>query len=289
MTDQQITYNSNPSRPRFSPPPGAVDAHCHVVGPATKFPYAPGFEFAPADAPKEKLFALRDFLGFERTVIVQADCHGADNSALIDALIVSEGRARGVAAVESDMDTDDLRVMDEAGVRAVRFNLHKSLGDATALDPLVDIARRIEPLGWHVAVDLEASNLETLTPFLKSLPTTVVIDHLGRPDVAKGTDHPDFLRFCDFLANDRKYWTKVSGLERLSVEGPPYDDVIPFARRLVENFPDRVLWGSDWPHPDRESHIPDDGALVDVIPGFAPDIALQSAMLITNPMRLYWR
>ncbi|MFQ5562406.1 MAG: amidohydrolase family protein [Parvularculaceae bacterium] len=288
MTDPQITYDPSPSKPDYTPPLGAVDAHCHVFGPAADFPFAPERKYTPCDAPKEKLFALRDFLGFERNVIVQASCHGKDNSALLDALVAADGKARGVAVVDPDIGMDALKAMHEAGVRAVRFNFLKRLVDSTPREKFLEIAKKIEPLGWHVVVYFEAADLEELAPFLKSLPTTVVIDHMGRPDVAKGPDDPEFDRFCDLFADDRKFWTKVSCPERLTVDGPPYADVVPFARYLVRNFPNRVLWGTDWPHPNMKSHIPDDGALVDVIPKIAPERALQSAMLVSNPMRLYW-
>lgn len=288
MTDPQITYDPSPSKPDYTPPLGAVDAHCHVFGPAADFPFAPERKYTPCDAPKEKLFALRDFLGFERNVIVQASCHGKDNSALLDALVAADGKARGVAVVDPDIGMDALKAMHEAGVRAVRFNFLKRLVDSTPREKFLEIAKKIEPLGWHVVVYFEAADLEELAPFLKSLPTTVVIDHMGRPDVAKGPDDPEFDRFCDLFADDRKFWTKVSCPERLTVDGPPYADVVPFARYLVRNFPNRVLWGTDWPHPNMKSHIPDDGALVDFIPKIAPERALQSAMLVSNPMRLYW-
>ncbi len=137
-------------------------------------------------------------------------------------------------------------------------------------------------------VYFEAPDLEDLIPFLESLPTTIVVDHMGRPDVTKGVDHPDFERFVDLLARNDNIWTKVSCPERLTVAGPPYDDVVPYARHLVESFPTRVLWGTDWPHPNMKSHMPDDGQLVDVIPQIAPTEALQKALLIDNPMRLYW-
>jgi len=281
-------FDPNPTKPRFAPPPGAVDAHCHVFGPAATFPYAPERKYTPCDAPKETLFALRDFLGFERNVIVQASCHGRDNAALVDALQSSDGRARGVAVVRHDVGADELRVLDAAGVRAVRFNFVKRLVDATPRENYLRVAEKIAPLGWHIVVYFEAPDLESLTPFLGSLPGTIVVDHMGRPDVAKGVDHPDFVRFRTLLAEHGNIWTKVSCPERLTVAGPPYDDVVPFARTLVEEFPDRVLWGTDWPHPNMTWIVPDDGELVDVIPRIAPTPALRQALLVDNPTRLYW-
>ncbi len=281
-------FHPNPSKPRYVPPPGAVDAHCHVFGPAATFAYAPERKYTPCDAPKEALFELRDFLGFERNVIVQASCHGRDNAALVDALGAANGRAKGVAVVRPDIGDDELAALDAAGVRAVRFNFVKRLVDATPRENYLRIADKIAPLGWHIVVYFEAPDLESLTPFITSLPGTIVVDHMGRPDIAKGVAHPDFGRFVQLLADHDNIWSKVSCPERLTVAGPPYDDVVPFARTLVERFPDRVLWGTDWPHPNMTWIVPDDGELVDVIPRIAPTPALQQALLVDNPNRLYW-
>jgi len=285
-----MPFHPNPRKPVYTPPPGAVDAHCHVFGPGDVFPYAPERKYTPPDAPKEKLFALRDFLGFARNVIVQATCHGRDNRALVDALKASHGLARGVASVGPSIAEAELRDLHEAGVRGVRFNFVKRLVDATPQEVYLGIAEKIAPLGWHIVVYFEAPDLERLTPFLRRLPTTIVVDHMGRPDIAKGVDHPDFQRFVALMADNPNIWSKVSCPERLSVEGPAtnYADVVPFARTLVDRFTDRVLWGTDWPHPNMTTHMPDDGALVDVIPLIATDDAKRTALLVDNPMRLYW-
>lgn len=289
MDPDYLPFHPNPSKPRFSPPPGAVDAHCHVFGPGDVFPYAPERKYTPCDAPKERLFALRDYLGFSRNVIVQATCHGNDNRALVDALRNSNGMARGVASVARDISDAELRALHEAGVRGTRFNFVKRLVDFTPREVLTDIANRIAPLGWHVVVYFEAQDLPELWDFFTTLPTTVVVDHMGRPDVAKPVDGPEFELFVRLLREHPNIWSKVSCPERLSKSGPPtYDDVVPFAKRLVETFPDRVLWGTDWPHPNMKSHMPDDGHLVDYLPRIAPTAALQQALLVDNPMRLYW-
>ncbi|AWJ88204.1 2-pyrone-4,6-dicarboxylate hydrolase (plasmid) [Azospirillum sp. TSH58] len=282
-------FHPNPSKPAYTPPPGAVDAHCHVFGPADRFPYAPERKYTPCDAPKETLFALRDDLGFARNVIVQATCHGKDNRALVDALKASNGLARGVASVGPAITEGELAELHEAGVRGVRFNFVKRLVDATPKEVFLGIADRIAKFGWHIVVYFEAPDLDDLTPFLRELPTTIVVDHMGRPDIAKGVDHPQFQKFVALMAENPKVWSKVSCPERLSVQGPPsYDDVVPFARLLVDRFTDRVLWGTDWPHPNMTSHMPDDGHLVDVIPRIATDEAKRKALLVDNPMRLYW-
>jgi 2-pyrone-4,6-dicarboxylate lactonase len=289
MDKDWLVFDPSPSRPRFRPPAGAVDAHCHVFGPGDLFPYAPERKYTPCDAPAAKLFELRDYLGFERNVIVQATCHGADNRALVDALARAEGRARGVATVRADVGDAELRALDAAGVRGVRFNFVKRLVDTTPREVLTAIAARVAALGWHVVIYFEAAELPELYDFFTSLPTTVVVDHMGRPDIAKPVDGPEFELFVRLMREHGNFWSKVSCLERLSRSGPPgYDDVVPFARRLVETFPERVLWGTDWPHPNLKAHMPDDGKLVDLIPRIAPTVELQRRLLVDNPLRLYW-
>lgn len=291
MTHEFLPYHPDPCKPAYVPPPGAVDAHCHVFGPAAEFPYAPERKYTPGDAGKAALFALRDHLGFSRNVIVQASCHGRNNAALLDALQHADGLARGVAVVGADIRLEELSAMHEAGVRAVRFNFVKRLVDIQPAQTYRRIAELVARFGWHIVVYLEAQDLAGLLPLLRSLPTTVVIDHMGRPDVSQGVDHPDFRSFMDLLESEPRYWTKVSCPERLTLQGPPYgtyDDVVPFSRLLVERFPQRVLWGTDWPHPNMRSHMPDDGQLVNLIPKIAPTPALQQALLVDNPMRLYW-
>jgi len=284
-----LPFCANPTKPRYTPPPGAVDAHCHVFGPADKFPYAPERKYTPCDAPKGTLFKLRDFLGFSRNVIVQATCHGTDNRAMVDAMRSSNGRARGVASVRADITDSELKELHDAGVRGVRFNFVKRLVDFTPREVLTAIANKIAPLGWHVVVYFESQDLKELTPFFTALPTRVIVDHMGRPDVTKGLDHPDFQRFLALLDAHENIWSKVSGAERLSISGPPaYSDFVPFARLVVERYPDRVLWGTDWPHPNLKTHMPDDGNLVDVLPHIAPTPELQRQLLVDNPMRLYW-
>ena len=289
MDPHWLPYHPSPSKPNYVPPPGAVDAHCHVFGPGAEFPYAPQRKYTPCDASKEHLWALRDFLGLERNVIVQATCHGNDNRALVDALCASKGRARGVASVAADVTDSELRALDAAGVRGVRFNFVKRLVDTTPREVLEGIARRVAPLGWHVVIYFEAAELPQLYDFFASLPTTVVIDHMGRPDVTKPVDGPEFELFVRLMREHPNIWTKASGPERLSKAGPPrYEDVVPFARELVATFPDRVLWGTDWPHPNLKSHMPDDGKLLDYVPQIAPTPALQQQLLVANPNRLYF-
>jgi 2-pyrone-4,6-dicarboxylate lactonase len=289
MDADWLRFHSSPSKPDFKLPEGAVDAHCHVFGPGDVFPYAPERKYTPCDAPKEKLWELRDHLGFSRNVIVQATCHGADNRALVDALVHSDGRARGVATVKRSVTDEELKALHEAGVRGARFNFVKRLVDALPVDALSEIAARIAPMGWHIVIYFEAQELPELYDFFTSLPGIVVVDHMGRPDVSKPVAGPEFGLFLRLMREHPNFWSKVSCPERLSKTGPDgYDDVIPFARHLVETFPDRVLWGTDWPHPNMKSHMPDDGKLVDYLPKIAVTEALQRKVLVDNPMRLYW-
>jgi len=284
-----LAFHPSPSVPTFVPPPGAVDAHCHVFGPGDEFPYAPERKYTPVDAGKDELWKLRDLLGFHRNVVVQATCHGADNSAMVDALRHSDGRARGVATIRPGVADDELRDMHEAGVRGVRFNFVKRLVDPKPDAYYRALVERIAPLGWHVVVYFEAADLAERWNLFTSLGVPVVVDHMGRPDVAKPVEGEEFGQFLRFMDSSGDVWCKVSCPERLSLEGPPhYSDVRPFARTVVERYRDRVLWGTDWPHPNMKSHMPDDGLLVDVIPHIAPTEALRQALLVDNPTRLYW-
>jgi len=278
-----------PAKPTFQVPPGAVDAHCHVFGPGDVFPYAPSRKYTPCDGGKDQLWALRDHLGFTRNVIVQATCHGADNRAMLDAIAHSDGRARGVATVKRDVTPEELQRLHDGGVRGVRFNFVKRLVDRLDPDELSEIAAKIAPLGWHIVIYFEAAELAELADFFLGLPAPLVVDHMGTPDVTQGADSALFDRFLAFMTAREDIWCKVTCPERLSKEGPPfYADVIPFGRRVVEAFPDRVLWGTDWPHPNMKTHTPDEGQLVDFIPKIAVTPEQQRKLLVDNPMRLYW-
>jgi 2-pyrone-4,6-dicarboxylate lactonase len=215
---------------------------------------------------------------------------------MADACRASNGKARGVATVKRSVTDDELAALHADGVRGVRFNFVKRLVDFTPKDELMEIAARVKAFGWHVVIYFEAVDLPELWDFFTQLPTTVVVDHMGRPDVAKPIDGPEFSLFLKFMHEHENVWSKVSCPERLSVAGPlalngernAYRDVVPFARRVVETFPERVLWGTDWPHPNLKNHMPDDGLLVDFIPHIAVTPQLQQQLLVANPMRLYW-
>ena len=289
MDADWLEFHADPKVPDFKLPADAVDAHCHVFGPSPNFPFAPERKYTPCNAGKDQLYALRDHLGFTRNVIVQATCNGRDNSAMVDACRSAGDLARGVASVGADITWTELADMHEAGVRGVRFNFVKRLVDATPKEIFIRIADKIQEFGWSIVVYFEAADLEELEPFLKKLPGIIVVDHMGRPDVTKGVCHTDFERFISLMADNESIWTKVTCPERLTVAGPPYDDVVPYYQAIVDRFEDRVLWGTDWPHPNMKSHMPDDGALVDYNPRIALTATQQQKLLVDNPMLLYWR
>lgn len=287
MTDRIRSWADAPSRPHFTPPPGAVDAHCHVFGPMAQFPFSPKAKYLPQDAGPEMLFALRRHLGLSRNVIVQASCHGTDNAATLHGIAVSDGTCRGVAVVDPAIDDAELERLHAGGIRGVRFNFLKRLVDDAPKDKFLEVARRIRHLGWHVVVYFEADILEEMRPFLDAIPTPIVIDHMGRPDVTQGPDGPDMRAFRRLLDSRPDIWTKVTCPDRLST-APGWDDFAGAVAPLVADYQDRVLWGTDWPHPNMEKSIPDDGLITDMIPRIAPTEALQEKLLVTNPMRLYW-
>jgi 2-pyrone-4,6-dicarboxylate lactonase len=282
------SWTLTPSKPAFVPPAGAVDAHCHVFGPAADFPFSPKAKYQPQDATPEMLFALRDRLGFARNVIVQASCHGTDNAATLNAIAKSSGLARGVAVVDPAISDEELDALHAGGIRGIRFNFLKRLVDDAPKDKFLDVAERIKRLGWHVVIYFEADILAEMQSFIAALPVPVVIDHMGRPDVTQGPEGADMIAFRALLDSRPDIWVKVTCPDRLDPSGEPYDDFVAAVRPLVEAYPDRVLWGTDWPHPNMETRIPDDGGLVDVIPRIAVTDELQRKLLVDNPMRLYW-
>jgi len=276
----------NTKTPKFKPPPGSCDAHCHVFGPADKFPYHPTRSYTPPDAPKEHLARLHKVLGIDRAVIVQASCHGPDNTAMIDAIATSGGRYRGVAIVDDDTSEKEYARLHEGGVRGIRFNFVKHLGGTPDLDVFERAVDRIRPLGWHLVLHLDAENILEHEDRFKRLPIPIVIDHMGRVQAKHGLDQAPFRKLLEFMKNDN-CWVKICGPERVSSAGPPFTDAAPFATRLVEAAPDRVLWGTDFPHPNIAGVMPNDGDLMDLLPLAVPDPALQQKVLVDNPMRLY--
>jgi 2-pyrone-4,6-dicarboxylate lactonase len=283
-----VSWHGDPSLPAFTPPAGSIDAHCHVFGPMAQFPFSAKAKYLPEDAGPDMLFTLRDRLGFARNVIVQASCHGTDNGATLDAIAKSQGKARGVAVVDPAISDVELEALHAGGIRAVRFNFLKRLVDDAPKDKFIEIARRIQPLGWHVVIYFEADLLEELRPFLDAIPTLIVVDHMGRPDVSQGPHGPDMCAFRALLDSREDIWTKVTCPDRLDARGSAWNNFAGAVAPLVADYSDRVLWGTDWPHPNMEDAIPDDGVLVDMIPRITPTRALQQKLLVANPMRLYW-
>jgi len=284
-----------PFKPQYAPPPGACDAHCHIFGPADKFPYAPNRTYTPADAGKETLSALHRHLGFGRAVLVQASCHGTDNSAMVDAMRWSKGAWRGVAMIDKDVTDRELEDLHAAGARGARFNFVAHLGGAPDLKAVNEVIARIEPLGWHVELHLDAEDIATYRAFLDDLRVPFIVDHMGRIEARHGVDQQAFREMLDLMRNDRA-WVKVSGADRVSSKalkqgGPAgsgrFDDAIPFARALIEAAPNRVLWGTDFPHPNAKV-MPNDGELVDLFARICTDKAMRRKILVENPNRLYW-
>ncbi len=280
------SFHPSPSAPSLRLPAGSCDSHCHVFGPQAVFPYAEDARFRPADAPKETLFALHRLLGIETCVIVQSGCHGFDNSAVADALAAKNGTYRGVALLPADVDDVTLRALDKQGFRAVRFNFMKHLSQAASIDDVVAMGPRLAAVGWHLQVHFEPALFPDLMPALLRSVVPVVIDHMGRIDATLGLDQPAFGHLCALMDDDR-FWVKVSACDRASLQGPPYADGVEMARVLVERFPDRVLWGTDWPHPNHAGPVPDDGLLVGLIRQIAPTEAALQALMVDNPQRLF--
>jgi len=282
------TYRTRPSRPTLQLPPGACDAHVHVFGPAARFPYAPGRNFTPVDAPRETLFALHRQLGIERCVIVQSAVHGFDNRVVEDAIQAGQGRYLGVALVPVNVADSELQRLAAAGFRGVRFNFMKHLSAAAGVDEVVALSPRLKAAGLHLQVHFESSLVHALGPALARCAVPVVIDHMGRVDATLGAAHADFAALHALLANPL-FHVKLSGIDRIDsnpAAAPAYAQGVALARVLLESYPERCLWGTDWPHPNH-THVPDDGALVDALARIAPDTTQREWLLVRNPQAFY--
>jgi predicted TIM-barrel fold metal-dependent hydrolase len=276
----------HPGKPKRPPPPLACDAHCHIYGPANKFPYAAGTKYLPPDASFEQMRALHAHLGIERAVIVQPNPHGTDNRATLDAIARSNGSYRGVAVVEEQITDAGLESLHRGGIRGIRFNFVRHLGGAPELPVFERLVERVKPLGWHVVLHFDAQDVPVYSELIRRMPVPFVIDHMARVQAANGLKQQPFQSLLELMENPLA-WVKVSGAERVSSEGPPFHDAIPFAQALMEAAPDRVLWGTDWPHPNVK-WVPNDGELVDLFALFCGDDALRRKVLVDNPARLYW-
>jgi predicted TIM-barrel fold metal-dependent hydrolase len=276
----------NTRTPAYEPARGACDAHCHIFGPGNVYPYAPDRTYTPPDAPLARFKELQKTLGLERAVLVNASCHGNDNTVILDAIAQSRGKYRGVANVGEGITDLELERLHAGGIRGIRFNFVQHLGGTPDLDVFDNLVERVRPLGWHVVLHFDAGDLIQFRSMLKKLPVPFVIDHMGRVPTKDGLEQRPFKILLETLRM-KNCWVKISGAERISSEGPPFTDAVPFAQALLKAAPDRVLWGTDWPHPNIKKHMPNDGDLVDLIPLYMPDAALQRAVLVDNPQRLY--
>jgi 2-pyrone-4,6-dicarboxylate lactonase len=276
----------NTKTPTFKVPPDSVDTHTHIFGPAATYPFSPKRPYSPPDAPLAMFRALHQNIGVERAVIVNATVHGFDNRVVTDAIAQSGGRYKGVANINNTMTDDELAALGKAGICACRFAFLKRLGGVGNMKLFRTLVDRVAAIGWHVDIYLEAGTIQEFVPVLKALPVTYVIDHMGTISAAKGVDDAEFRALLELQSSDEKCWVKITGLERASASGPPFHDSVPFARKLIDNAPDRVIWGTDWPHPNVKI-MPNDGDLVDLIPLYAPDTSIQRKLLVTNPERLF--
>ena len=276
----------NTRKPKFRPPPLACDAHCHIFGPAAKFPYAPDAPYWPPDSPFEGLQKLHSILGIERAVIVHASCHGADMRVTLDGIARSNGRYRGTAIINENYTDRDFQRMHDGGIRGVRFNFVRHLGGRPDMAFFRRTVDRVKAMGWHLILHLDATDLVEFDSLFKRISVPMVIDHMGRVRAADGLDQQPFKVLLEWMKND-KFWVKVCGPERVSSMGPPFTDAVPFARRLIEAAPDRILWGTDWPHPNVGKHMPNDGDLLDLFAQMALEPDLQKKILVDNPARLY--
>lgn len=274
-------------KPNFKAPANACDAHCHVFGPAAKFPFADERTYTPPDSPFEAFQELQKTLGLSRAVIVQATCHGTDNRATLDAIARSNGRYRGVAIVDQTFTDEQFEALNEGGIRGVRFSFARHIGNAPDFSLVKRVVARIAPLGWHLVLYMEASDIIENAETLEDLPVPVVIDHMGRVETKNGVGQEAFQLLLGLLKNQEEFWVKICGAERISSEGAPYHDALPFAQSLIEAAPDRVLWGTDWPHPNIDGLMPNDGDLMNLLPLYAQDEDVLHRILVDNPARLY--
>jgi 2-pyrone-4,6-dicarboxylate lactonase len=284
MSETVQTYMLEPSPSTLKLPPGSTDTHVHVFGPSSKFPYSESRGFTPADAPKETLFALHKKLGIDRCVIVNTLLHGFDNSVVEDAMRAAEGRYLGVALTPVDLSDAELKRLAAVGFRGLRFHFMPGYKIDYSPEQVIALTRRLEPLGMHLQLQMHAMHAKELTPILKQSAVTVVLDHMGRVDAQLGLDQPHFRDLCHLLEQPG-LMVKVSGIDRIDAQ-PPYRQGIEFARYLVTNYPDRCVWGSDWPHPNH-THVPDDGVLINALAQIAPEPALLKQLMVDNPQKLY--
>jgi 2-pyrone-4,6-dicarboxylate lactonase len=284
----------NTRKPCFAPPPNSCDTHFHVFGPPEQFPFVSTHEYTPPAAPLEHYLKMIAVIGIERAVVVQPSVHGLDNSATLDAIKNSGGRFRGVARIDDRTPKSELQRLHDGGVRGVRFNLLDRPRGNVKLDVLDRCVEHIVEFGWSVDLHIDTKSLMAQENRIRSMPIRVVIDHIARIKPPEGLDQPAFQLLLDLMKH-KHVWVKVSGADKIcntnvhSYFGLPFVEVIPFARAVIAAAPDRVIWGTDWPHSNNfaPGHTPNDGDLVDLLAAFAPDQAVRTKILVDNPAALY--
>jgi len=276
------------TRPRIQVPPGAWDTHFHVLGPQARFAYSPKRKYTPPDAPLDQALAFHDALGIARGVVVHANTHGFDNAVDLDAVARSKGRYLAVVRLDGSATPAGCEALHAKGARGVRFAFNPQHGGELDRKVFDHVLGCIRGLDWFVELHFEGAALPDLRDWLAAIPATVVVDHIGRVDPARGVDQAPFRALLELARRDN-VWIKLSGADRLTrgVDGS-YADVAPFAHRLLEIAPERLVWGSDWPHTGvfDAARMPDDGALLDALERLVPDPALRRRVLVDNPERL---
>ena len=289
--DLRVIYppHPNPSTPKFRLPAGSCDSHFHIFGPTEKFPYGPTRVYIPPIAPLEHYHNLMKVLGIDRGVVVQPNAHSFDNAVSLDAIARSGGRLRGVIKANETFTTDDFKRLHDGGIRGVRFNLITANNGIVDIPMFESVIERITPLGWSVTFHCLPTELMATADWLRGLDIPTIIDHFGRVSFADGVGQDGYQCLLGLMESDHM-WTKISCAERLTAVGPPYEDAVPFAKALLDIAPERLLWGTDWPHTQRfkPGQQPDDGDLVDLIPLMVPDEAMRQMILVDNPSRLFW-
>jgi 2-pyrone-4,6-dicarboxylate lactonase len=276
----------SPRTPRIQLPEGSCDSHCHVFGPSATFPYATDRTFTPVDVPASQVMALHQRLGLQRGVIVQSSCYGSDHRVLLDALAAGAGRYRGVAMIDPVTPQAEITHLHAAGVRGFRLHFLPHLGSPPSWEEISGAVRLVADLGWHAEIHLHGTDIAKYAGLIRWFPIPVVIDHLARLDLAPDTDTGAVAALLDLLDTGR-VWVKTSGVDRISLWGPPYADAVAFAARLVNLFPERVLWGTDYPHPNITGPAPDDGLLVDLLADIAPRSEQLRRLLVQNPAEFF--
>ena len=287
---------SKRSAVNFDVPPGACDCHTHVFGDGKDFPWWEKRAYTPPPASADELLALQNDLHLSRVVIVHPSVYATDNSATLDGIKRLGSRARGVAVIDAATSRGQLEEMAAGGIRGARINLETAgeFNPDNAKRQLDATARQIDGLGWHVQFFTRPSVIAALEGQFRQAPYPVVIDHFGNYPAAQGVNQPHFDVLAD-LVKSGKCYVKISGAYRISSKAPDYPDAAPFARALIAANVDRIVWGTDWPHPGHGKPITeitppipvDDGALMNQLPVWEPDAAVRKKILVDNPARLY--